>query len=147
VFAEYRFIDEAGEEVGTPVRVPERVTYAQLLRNTIIGCLTVVLDRERTGDVRMRALRQHEDLTLWYAILRTGLVAHGLREELAAYRIVRGSASRDKLRSAVHMWKVYREVERLPLTTAAAAFACYAFNALYKYRLHPPKDVVPALRF
>jgi teichuronic acid biosynthesis glycosyltransferase TuaG len=147
VFAEYRFIDEEGEEIGTPVRVPERVTYAHLLRNTIIGCLTVVLDRERTGELRMRALRQHEDLALWYSILRSGIVAHGLRQELAAYRIVRGSASRDKLRSAAHMWKVYREVERLPLPTAAMSFACYAWNALYKYRLHAPKDVVPALRF
>jgi len=54
---------------------------------------------------------------------------------LARYRVVRGSASRDKFRSARHMWKVYRDQERLSLATAAWCYAQYAWHAYWKNRL------------
>lgn len=134
-FAEYSYIDEDGVRIGRRVRVPASVGYEDLLKNTIIGCLTVVLDRERTGPLRMPALSQHEDLSLWFALLKRGLRAQGIQEELALYRIVRRSASRDKVRSALHMWKVYLRQERLPWPRAAWCYAHYAWNAFWKNRI------------
>jgi teichuronic acid biosynthesis glycosyltransferase TuaG len=131
-FAEYSYIDENGKRIGRRVRVPATIDYDGLLRNTIIGCLTVVVDRERTGPLRMSSLPQHEDLVLWLALLKRGLRAHGIPEELALYRVVRRSASRDKVRSALHMWKVYRRQERLPVPHALWCYAHYAWNAYWK---------------
>jgi teichuronic acid biosynthesis glycosyltransferase TuaG len=134
-YTEYRLIDEFGELVGRPVKVPTSVDYHALLKNTIIGCLTVMLDRDKTGPVSMLPLTQHEDLTLWYALLKRGLIAHGIQKDLARYRIVRGSASRDKMRSARHMWKVFREVEKLDLPYALWCYSHYAWNAYWKNRV------------
>lgn len=133
-FTGYSIIDENDQPIGRPVRVPARLDYRGLLANTIIGCLTVMLDRETVDSPRMPDLPQHEDLSLWFDILRTGVIAHGMPEILARYRIVRGSASRNKLRSALHVWKLYRERERLSLPRAAWCYAHYAWNA---YRKHP----------
>src|SRR5439155_2314346 len=60
-FDGYSIIDEQGKPVGRPVRAPARADYRSLLRNTIIGCLTVMLDRVQLGPLRMPALPQHED--------------------------------------------------------------------------------------
>ena len=134
-FSAYSIIDEQGRPVGRPVRVPAHIDYRGLLRNTIIGCLTVVLDRERTGPLSMPDLPQHEDLSLWFRILKGGTVAYGIPEVLARYRVVAGSASRNKLRAARHMWTVYRRQERLALPDALWCFAHYAWRAYWKNRI------------
>ena len=59
-------------------------------------------------------------------------MAHGIRQDLARYRIVRGSVSRGKIRSAVHMWEVYRTIEKLNPIDAAWCFAHYAWRASTK---------------
>ncbi len=125
-------MDERGAALGRTVRAPDRVDYRFLLRNTIIGCLTVMLDLTRLGPVGMPHLRQHEDLSLWYQLLRQGVVARGIPRDLALYRVARGSASRNKLRSALHMWSVYREQEGLSLPSALWCYAHYAWNACLK---------------
>ena len=93
-----------------------------------------MLDREVCGGERMPTLRRHEDLALWYALLKRGIVARGIPQDLARYRIVRGSRSRDKLSTAAHMWKVYREVEKLSLPDALWCFANYSWRAYWKNR-------------
>jgi teichuronic acid biosynthesis glycosyltransferase TuaG len=131
----YGIIDENGDPVGQAVRVPSSLDYHALLKNTIIGCLTVMVDRQKTGPLKMLSLPQHEDLTLWYSILKRGMNAHGIQQELARYRIVGGSASRNKIRSALHMWKVYRQVEKLNLPYALWCYGHYAWRAYWKNRV------------
>jgi teichuronic acid biosynthesis glycosyltransferase TuaG len=133
-FTAYSYIDENGVRTGRVVTPPERIDYRGLLKNTIIGCLTVMLDRTRLGPLRMPDLRQHEDIVLWLQILKGGITALGIPEELARYRLVRGSLSRNKVRSALRMWRIYRRHEHLPLPDAAWCYAHYAWNAFRKYR-------------
>jgi teichuronic acid biosynthesis glycosyltransferase TuaG len=130
----YRMIDEHGHERGRAISVPERVDYELLLRHTIIAPVTVLLERARVGPLEMPDLPQHEDLVLWFTILKRGIVAHGMPDELARYRIVKRSASRDKLRSARRMWRVYRRIEGLSFARAAWCYSHYAWNAWRKYR-------------
>ena len=134
-FTGYSLIDEEGRSVGRPVRIPARMSYRDLLENTIIGCLTVMLDRLNLGDLEMPPLPQHEDLALWFRILKSGVSATGIQRDLARYRIVRGSASRNKVRSALHMWHVYRSIEHLSLPRAGWSYAHYAWNAYWKNRV------------
>lgn len=130
----YRTMTGAGTLTGGVVVPPERVTYDLLLRNTVVGMLTVMIDRTRVAAVELPALRQHEDLLLWYRLLRRGWVFHGLAEPLATYRIAGHSASGDKLRSARHMWQVYRRHLGLGLAETLACFPQYAWHAWRKHR-------------
>ena len=59
--------------------------YHSYLKNTIIGCLTVVLDREEIGDFEMPNIRSSHDMALWLSIMKRGYDAFGLDINLAKY--------------------------------------------------------------
>ena len=46
-YASYSLIDENSNELNREVNVPKSVDYHSLVGNTIIGCLTVIIDREK----------------------------------------------------------------------------------------------------
>jgi teichuronic acid biosynthesis glycosyltransferase TuaG len=131
VFTGFRRVK--GEAVGTYVRVPSRLTYAQLLGNTAIATSTVLLDRAQIGEIRMKNV-YYDDLACWLGVLRQGFLAHGLNEDLMRYRVHEESYSRKKLHGAREVWRMYRSVERLSLLRAAHAFSGYVLRASLKHR-------------
>lgn len=131
-FTAFRRMSREGSRVGRLIHVPKRLAYAQLLGNTAIATSTVVIDRECSGPFRM-VNTYYDDFALWLEITRRGFLAHGLDEDLMRYRVLGGSVSRNKSRSAVMVWRTYREVERLSLLRASWAFTRYACNAVRKY--------------
>jgi teichuronic acid biosynthesis glycosyltransferase TuaG len=113
--------------------VPDHLSYTDLLKNTAIATSTAMVDTAATGPLRMTRT-YYDDYALWLGILRAGHPARGLREDLMRYRVLGQSVSRNKLRSARMVWRVYRDVERLSLPRAVWSFGHYAANALRKYR-------------
>jgi teichuronic acid biosynthesis glycosyltransferase TuaG len=75
-----------------------------------------------------------DDFALWLELTRRGFVAHCLKEDLMRYRVVQGSHSRNKARSAVQVWRTYRKIEQLSPSHAAWCLARYALNAWRKHR-------------
>ena len=102
------------------------------IKNTIIGCLTVVIDREKTGGFEMPKIRSSHDMALWLLIMRRGFDAYGLDENLARYRIVSTSNTANKWRAAKDVWMVYRQFEKLSFFYSIWCFLNYAFNAIIK---------------
>ncbi len=131
-FTNYEMIDEKGNLLNRKVNCPSSINYHQLLRNTTIGCLTVMLNIEKLGRVRMPNL-QPEDTALWLKILRDRGSAYCLQEVLAKYRVVKNSASSNKLKVAKKMWIVYRKSEGIPAFKASWYFIRYAINAVKKH--------------
>ena len=76
----------------------------------------------------------HDDFVLWLGVLKRGFDAHGLRRDLARYRVAPASYSRSKWRMAYHVWRTYRDVEGLNLPVASWCFAHYAWNSYWKYQ-------------
>jgi teichuronic acid biosynthesis glycosyltransferase TuaG len=132
-FTGFRRTSIDGARVGRRIHVPPRLTYHQLLGNTAIATSSAIIDRERSGPFRM-VKTYYDDFALWLEITRRGFPAFGLDEDLMRYRVVGGSVSRHKGRSALMVWRTYREVERLGVARASWSFARYAVNALRKYR-------------
>ena len=131
-YTRFRRISDDGGRVGHLVVVPERLDYRQLLKNTGIATSTVIVDREMTGPFAMTRT-YYDDYTLWLGLLKRGLVAHGLQEDLMRYRVVSKSVSRHKLNSAKWVWHTYRQVEGLTLPYATWCFLNYAWRAYRKY--------------
>src|SRR3546814_11926750 len=77
-----------------------------------------MVDTAKTGPIRMTEAWR-DDYILWLSLLKRGFVAHGLQEDLARYRVVRGSLSSKPKRSAAWVWDVYRKVEKLGLLHAS----------------------------
>ena len=120
------------EKVGNLVSVPEQVTYKQLLKGNVIGCLTVMLDKERLGNLKMKNAR-HEDYILWLDILKQGNTAYGLQEDLARYRKSETSLTSNKKRSALWTWQVYRQHQELSFFASIYYFIFYVCKGLLKH--------------
>ncbi|MDQ0206792.1 glycosyltransferase family 2 protein [Alkalicoccobacillus murimartini] len=131
-FTSYRIIREDGQKREKLVEAPEVVTYNSLLKNTIIGCLTVMLNIDVLGKVQMPTIRTRQDFVLWLTILKDGNQAYGINEELACYRKVSNSISSNKLKAAKRNWTIYRYNENLPFWKACYVFASYAWHGFKK---------------
>ncbi|MCZ0703684.1 teichuronic acid biosynthesis glycosyltransferase TuaG [Natronobacillus azotifigens] len=115
------------------VRVPKYVTYEELLKKNVIGCLTVILDKEQIGDFRMINIRSRQDYALWLNITRNGYKTMGMDEILARYRVRRDSLSSNKFIMAKRNWSVYRKVEKLSLIKSLWYFGHYVVLKTKEY--------------
>lgn len=118
-FSNYYVMEENGKKTENIVKVPSSLSYHQYLRNTIIGCLTVIIDRQQTGDFKMPLIKSSHDMALWLLIMKRGFKAYGLKDVLAGYRLVSTSNTAKKWKAAKDVWKVYREIEGLSVLYAA----------------------------
>ena len=131
-FTSYQSISENGLDIISVIEAPYKMTYNNYLKNTIIGCLTVIIDREKVGDFEMPSIRSSHDMALWLLIMKRGFVAYGFNENLANYRIVSSSNTSSKWDAAKDVWRVYRNLEKLSFFYSIWCFLNYAFNAVIK---------------
>lgn len=131
-FSSYVPISEDGSKEYSVVHVPSEIDYSGYCKNTIVGCLTVIIDREKTGDFRMPLITSSHDMALWLLIMKRGFNAYGLDETLAKYRLVPNSNTAKKSKAAMDVWSVYREIEGLSFLRSSWYFIHYVFNAIKK---------------
>lgn len=131
-YSSYECVDESGKPTGKTIKTAGDLDYKAYLRNTIIGCSTVMLDTEKVGKVVVPRFRTSEDAATWLNILKKGFIAYAIEQPLTSYCIRTRSASSNKLKASADLWKVYRQNEKLPFFKALYYFCHYAFNAIKK---------------
>lgn len=131
-FAEYQILNEDGTPTGKRLRMPPMLTYKQYLRNTAIGCLTVIIDKEKTGYFEMPNIKSSHDMALWLQIMKRGFNAYALPDCVASYRVVATSNTAKKWKAAKDVWRVYRDIEHLNVLYSAYCFCGYALHAILK---------------
>lgn len=131
-FTSYERIDEDGLPVGL-VRAKSPVSYRQLLRGNVIGCLTAIYDSDVLGKVQMPEIAKRQDYGLWLDLLKKVDQAVPLTESLGYYRLRRSSMSANKANAALYTWRLLRDVERLPLPLAVYYFTCYALRGAWSH--------------
>jgi teichuronic acid biosynthesis glycosyltransferase TuaG len=135
-FTAYDVVDAKGRSVRGRIAVPCTINKEQYLGNTIIGCLTVIIDRSKfSQDILMPNLRSSHDMALWVNLLSECGIAHGLNEVLASYRIVSTSNTANKTKAALDVWNLYRRYLRYSLFSSMIFFFKYAYNAAKKRML------------
>lgn len=135
-FTRYRKVGEDGETLGGEIRMPDRVSYADVLKHCCMATPTVMLDRKHVGDIRMPALSRGEDHVFWLSALKRVPYAYCLQDVLTNVLVRRGSLSSGKLRKACSQWNIYRRVLKLGLFPALWYWLHYITYGLIKYR-HP----------
>ena len=131
-YSSYDLIDETGKPIEKIIKTAGTLTHKDYLRNTIIGCSTVMVDTDIVGQVTVPDFRTSEDTATWLDILKKGFKAYAIKEPLTSYRIREKSASSNKLKAAADLWKVYRKHEKMSFLKTVYYFFCYAFNAIKK---------------
>lgn len=131
-YSSYDLINETGKPLGKIIQTAGDLDYKTYLRNTIIGCSTVIIDTDVVGQVTVPDYRTSEDTATWLDVLKQGFKAYAIDEPLTSYRIREKSASSNKFKAASDLWKVYRNHEKMSFFKTAYYFFCYAFNAIKK---------------
>lgn len=131
-FTQYRQFIHDPREKGKLIDVLEKVNYNCLLKGNIIGCLTVMIDRNFIPQINMPNNR-HEDYITWLDLLKNDIFAYGLKEDLARYRKSKNSLSGNKLKSMKWTWNVYRESQKLSFLKSFYYFSCYALRTINKH--------------
>lgn len=131
VFTGYEFGDENARGTGKVVRVPKTLTYHQALANTTIFTSTVMIDTEKIDKtlLEMPCIRS-EDTASWWKILKTGVTAYGLDENLVIYRRAGKSLSSNKVEAVRRIWNLYRQAAGLSVFASACHFFPWAYRAV-----------------
>lgn len=131
VFTGYEFADENGKGLGKIVKVPDTIDYKEALKNTTIFTSTVMFDLSKLSkeELQMPEMKS-EDTALWWKVLRGGVTAHGLNENLVRYRRVGKSLSSNKLEAMRRIWNLYRKAEGMSIPNSALHFCYWAVRAV-----------------
>ncbi|WP_186805979.1 glycosyltransferase family 2 protein [Salisediminibacterium halotolerans] len=132
-FTSYITVDENGNDIDRTIQAPKQLSYADMLKHNDIGCLTVMIDQQQTGERYMKPIKARQDYVLWLELAKSGFPAYGINRPLAKYRELTKSLSSNKLEMAKLNWRVYREVEELSLIKSLYYFSHFAVNKLTKY--------------
>ncbi len=131
-YGRYDWIDEASAPLGKTIAVPDHQNYRDMLMNSVIGALTVVIDRS-IYEIPQIPPAQINDSMLWLTLAKNGAEAYGLQEVIGHYRIASNSFSRNKGSAAKGLWVLYRDYLHLPLPKRVWYFSGYALHALKRY--------------
>lgn len=134
VFSGSAFIDSEGDEKDYVLHVPGKVSYAEILKQNIISCSSVLIRRELLDGCFTETDNDIcEDYAAWIRVLRDrNVTAVGIDRPLLIYRMGSSSLSSNKIKSAVRTYKTLRRTGvKLPL--ALRSWISYVYRNLKKY--------------
>ena len=122
-----------GTFTGKYIPVKSRLDYHELLKHNSINCSSVLILRGVALEFPMEHDDSHEDYITWLKVVRKYGHATGINKPYLKYRLSQGGKSRNKAKSAIMTYQVYRYVGYGPLRSACF-FLSYALHGIWKYR-------------
>lgn len=133
-YCSYEIVDEHGNKLCNDFIVPAETDFRKSMVRNVISCSTVLLTKEIAQANRFPTDIYHEDIALWFQLLRDGATARGVPDILASYRQRQNSKTASKIKSAGKRWVIYRKYLKLPVMQCVALLAEYAYYGLIKYK-------------
>jgi len=134
-YTAYQMFDSQTGKKGKIVRPPKTMTAKKIYGDTSIACLTVMVNRNKSGPFSMPLLAHTEDNITWQSILARGYTAYLLDELLALYRQGNQSLTKSKKKAAMQQWSTYRDYYKFSVPKSAFYFIGYAYHAVKKHFL------------
>ena len=109
------------------------VDYKKALKNTLIFTSTVMINAKKIKkeDIYMPIVERGQDSLCWWRILKKGVIAHGMKDILAIYRVGDKSLSNNKIIALKRTWNLYK-LENISFLKRLYYFTNYAINALIR---------------
>lgn len=138
-YSDYEYIDSDGKSKKIVRRCPNRMTYYRMLIGCSVGCLTVIYNAKKVGDIKIPNLAKRNDYALWCLILKRVRVGKKCPGVLAQYRRTGGSLSSGKKTSLIkYHYKMHRESNNFaPLVSVfftATNVINYLSNVMFRDR-------------
>ena len=129
-FHSYEFGDEKARPTGKIVHAPATLNFRQALSRTVIFTSTVMFDTENIDmEIIHMPMVPSEDTATWWRILKSGITAYGLDENLTIYRRPPKSLSSNKLIAMERIWFLYRNIANLSVLESLFYFGGWAVRA------------------
>lgn len=128
-----RFDSDTGKQQKKIVRAPDIMTAKKIYGDTSIGCLTVMVNRNKSGPFHMPLINHTEDNITWQDILARGYKGYRLGEVLSLYRVGYSSLTGSKKKAAKQQWSTYRDYYKFSMLKSSLYFASYALHALERH--------------
>lgn len=124
----YSIINSKGVNVGEK-QPQEWITYEDLLKSNLIGCLTAIYDTTKIGKEYMPTIRKRQDYAMWLNILRNHGYAYCVQDKLAEYYLNPSSISSNKIEMLKWNFQMFNETQRFNKITS---FILTLRNTIYK---------------
>lgn len=126
------FVDDISHPIKL-IKCPLKATQYSVVKSNYMGCLTVMVNKNKVGDFYMPNLNHGEDMLTWYGIMSKGFTARCVPEVLAYYRLSKKSLSSNKHKTAKKQWTIYREYLHFPFLKCVYYFTIYSILGLLKH--------------
>ena len=137
-FSSYQHMDEESKPLNKRVKALPSLSYKKQHSNNYIGNLTGIYNAQLLGKIIAPSIRKRQDWAVWLeAIKRSGKPALGLQEDLAFYRVRKGSISANKTNLITYNFKFYRE----HLGHSFLASVYYLIRFFWEYFVNRPKQI------
>lgn len=110
---------------------PNILDYHSYLKNTVIGCSTVLISANLLQDSKFPELKRSQDMALWLILLQKTPFACGIEEVLSVYRIHDSATTNNKILASLSVFEVYFFL-KISWFSAVYLWFNYVFNALKK---------------
>lgn len=130
----YSVIDEESNELDKYVILSKDISYKRLLRGSQVGCLTVMVDTIKI-DKNYLKMKQvgHEDYLTWLKIAKQFGNITVVPENLAKYRVFKGSLSGNKSKVIKWQFNIYKNELNINILSSLFYLGHYSLNAFTKY--------------
>ncbi|MBX2828726.1 MAG: glycosyltransferase [Flavobacteriaceae bacterium] len=137
-FTSYLHMDESGAPLNKRIKALPLLPYKKQHANNYIGNLTGIYKCAEVGKIMAPPIRKRQDWAVWLeAIKKGGRPAMGLQEDLAYYRVRKGSISSNKWKLVKHNYQFYRKY--LQYSSIKSALCMLRFFS--EYFLQRPKQI------
>lgn len=130
-----RLILDGGIKTNKVIKVPQSVTYEELLKGNVINCSSVLVKKDLIVKYKFEDYDCHEDYLLWLKMLKDGCNAKGINEPLLNYRLSKNAITVNKIKSMYMTYKVYKYLG-LHFMKRCNYILLNLCNAIKKYYLH-----------
>lgn len=119
------------KEVINVVGVKDKLDYNGVLK-FCPGNSTIIYNAKKLGKFYAPIIRRRNDFALWLKVIKKANYVYGLHETYSIYRVRPHSLSSNKKKLIKYQWKVYRELEDLPLIKSLYLLLHKIINVLFK---------------
>jgi len=110
IFTGTSYINSEGKSYSYILKVPDKITYKELLKQNVISCSSVLVRKKCIENIKIPDGDIHEDFVAWLTILKKEKYAYGINEPLLIYRLSNNSKSGNKLKAIKMNYRVYKAV-------------------------------------
>ena len=142
-FSSYEHMDTDCVSLGVQAKVKKSVTYRDLLIHDWFGCLTLIYKQNLNNKIYGIDVPKANDYALFLNVMKNIKFACGLDECLAAYRIRKGSVSRNKWKKVEHHIHVLQSVgHKNIIISYILLFTHQIIKCFFKYKKITSKESI-----